>query len=224
MGNKLSEKLISKLGAYTQRNYTPSQPILYQGEIPQVAYIIMDGVIKIYDIDSNGNEKIVSFASTGDVLSPAWTFNKAPVNLYYCDAFTEAKLCCIAKEELHNLIKSSSDLLSYLFDQQLTAYIGAQIQINALEQSKANEKIIYTLQYLVLRFSKQTNQAWVEISLRLTHQDIANMNGLTRETTTTELNKLRKKGVIRYKGQVCHVNVTALRRLLSSDEFVTIKR
>ena len=36
----------------------------------------------------------------------------------------------------------------------------------------------------------------VLINVKLTHQEIADMAGLTRETVTRELNKLRKKGEI----------------------------
>jgi len=55
----------------------------------------------------------------------------------------------------------------------------------------------------------------------LTHQDFANLTGLTRETTATELNKLKSSGIITYgKHTLYHVNVTKLSNTLN-DQYIS---
>jgi DNA-binding IclR family transcriptional regulator len=60
----------------------------------------------------------------------------------------------------------------------------------------------------------------VEIELDLTHQDFANLTGLTRETAATELNKLKRHGVINYdKHKPYRLDLGKLMRLLN-DQFI----
>jgi CRP-like cAMP-binding protein len=46
------------------------------------------------------------------------------------------------------------------------------------------------------------------------------MVGLTRETTSVELNRLKKKGVISYKDQYYSVSTSKLLAMLGSDDFM----
>jgi hypothetical protein len=56
--------------------------------------------------------------------------------------------------------------------------------------------------------------------LDLTHQDFANLTGLTRETAATELNRLKKRGVIDYGKHIPYrLNMKQL-MLLQNDQFI----
>jgi CRP-like cAMP-binding protein len=60
-----------------------------------------------------------------------------------------------------------------------------------------------------------------EIDLTLTHQDFANLTGLTRETAATELNRLKKKGVINYSnGSNYTLNLDKLTQMIN-DQFIS---
>ena len=72
------------------------------------------------------------------------------------------------------------------------------MRLNALQHSRASDKLIYTLHYLALSHGKSISPDEVELTLDLTHQDFANLTGLTRETAATELNRLKSLGVISY--------------------------
>jgi CRP-like cAMP-binding protein len=94
------------------------------------------------------------------------------------------------------------------------------MRLNALQHSRASDKLIYTLHYLALSHSKVLDAEVVELELLLTHQDFANLTGLTRETTATELNKLKKAGVISYgKHTAYKVSIGKLRAALN-DQFI----
>ena len=100
--------------------------------------------------------------------------------------------------------------------------MGDSIRLNALEHSRASDKLVYTLHYLSLSHGRPLggNGNKVELTLDLTHQDLANLTGLTRETAATELNKLKKQGVIEYGKHVPYrLDLTRLTRLLN-DEFI----
>jgi CRP-like cAMP-binding protein len=197
-----------------------AEPLFYQGEVPRHTYIIVEGIVKVYDIDPSGDEKIINFFSTGDILPLAWQFDKAPVSLYYYDAFSECTLIKIPRDELNEILDANPDFVREMFDHYVNSFISSLLEINALEQSKSNDKIIHMLQYLLMRFPGIKKGEWQQINLRITHQDLAGMTGLTRETTSTELNKLRRKGAVNYANQHYSLNIPKLRSLLSSEEFL----
>lgn len=219
----MPEELLDICKQFAIQTRTSGEPILYQGEIPRHAYIITGGIVKVYDIGSAGDEKIINFLSEGDLIPPEWVFKKAPVSLYYYDAFTECKYYRVPRDTLQEAIKSTPSITQYMFEHYASSFIGSLLEINALEQSKGSEKIVHMLQYLLMRFPGPEESDWHQVNLRITHQDLANMTGLTRETTSTELNKLRRKGIVEYANQHYSLNIPQLRSLLSSEEFLSFK-
>lgn len=216
----MPDELIALCKKYPVQHRQSGEPILYQGEVPRHAYIITEGIVKIYDIGNAGDEKIINFMSEGDLMPPAWVFKKAPVSLYYYDAFTECTFYKIPRDVLQEAIEKTPAITHFFFEHYATSFVGSLLEINALEQSKGSEKIVHILQYLLMRFPGPERDNWHKIALRITHQDLANMTGLTRETTSTELNKLRRKDIVEYSNQHYSLNIPQLRSLLSSEEFL----
>jgi CRP-like cAMP-binding protein len=83
-----------------------------------------------------------------------------------------------------------------ILDHCVGKMIHHQMHINALEQSKASEKVLYAIHHLALCFGHDLKTDVVEIPLPLTQQDVANFTGLTRETISVELKKLASQKVI----------------------------
>jgi CRP/FNR family transcriptional regulator, cyclic AMP receptor protein len=220
---ELPENLLRLCKEFPLQTREAGEPILYQGEVPRCSYIIAEGIVKVYDIGSSGDEKIINFFSVGDILPPAWAFRKAPVSLYYYDAFSSCKLYKIPRDKLESVIFCNHKAVKELFHHYASSFVGSLLEINSLEQSKGSDKIIHMLQYLLMRFPGSKQGSWQKINLRLTHQDLANMTGLTRETTSTELNKLRRKSIINYSNQHYSLNIPLLRSTLSSEEFLNFR-
>lgn len=219
----MPEELLKLCKEHPLQTRQAGEPILYQGEVPRHANILVEGIVKVYDIGGAGDEKIINFLSEGDLLPPAWVFKKAPVSLYYYDAFNECKFYRVPRDTLLEAIKNTPAITHFMFEHYATSFVGSLLEINALEQSKGSEKIIHMLQYLLMRFPGQLDGDWHKVNLRITHQDLANMTGLTRETTSTELNKLRRKNIVQYANQHYSLNIPLLRSLLSSEEFLSFK-
>jgi CRP/FNR family transcriptional regulator len=201
------------------RHFKKDRPLFYQGEVPQSAFFVKSGVIKYYNISSSGEEKIVGYETTDGLTPLEWVFSRSPVALYYYDSFTDTQIHSIPRSDLIDFISSQHDLTVSLLNRYVGAYIGKTIHLHALEQSKAREKLLYIFQYLVLRFGEAVNDKEYKISLRLTHQDIANFMGVTRETVSTEISRLSKDGVIKTKDLHYVVNTDKALRLLGESDF-----
>lgn len=203
----------------TRRSFKKHSILLYQGEAPRVAYVLKSGAIKAYTINSAGEEQIATFHTATDIFPGPWIFNKTAVTLYYYEALADCEVLTIPRDRLLQLVASRTEYLQAVLDYYATNYSGMLMRVTALEQSRARDKIMFTLYYLLFRYGKQVKPDVYTIDLALTHSVIASLVGLTRETTTTELSKLKQQGVMQYSTRTYTVNKKKLERLLGEDSF-----
>jgi CRP-like cAMP-binding protein len=106
-----------------------------------------------------------------------------------------------------------------LLDHYASMYTAAIMHLHALEQSRARDKLLHIFQYLSLRFGKPLDKTVFRIELRLTHQDIANLIGITRETVTAEISKLSKSGIVKSENLHYIVDTNKALRQVGENDF-----
>jgi CRP/FNR family transcriptional regulator, cyclic AMP receptor protein len=206
----------------TTRTFKKGSVVLYQGEAPRMAYIIKTGTIKVYTINNAGEEQIVTMHGAGDMFPSPWLFNKASVSLYYYETIVNTTILTVPRDVLRKMLFLPK-YMPMTVDYLVTNYTGMLMRTTALEQSRASEKIMFTMYYLMTRYGQQVKEGMYEIQLPLTHNTIASLVGLTRETTTTELNRLKRQKVVKYARHLYTVDKPRLERLLGEDSFAELK-
>lgn len=201
------------------RTYSKGRTILFQGEVPRSVLVIKQGLVKVYGITSTGDQRTVTILSPGDVFPMSWVFGKSGVCMYYYESLVDCEIVAVSKSTYEEALNEDPELLKQMSDTYMARYIASTMHVYALEQSHAQDKLAYILQYLVVRFGEQLSDGIFRIGLRLSHQDIAEMAGITRETAAVELSKLKKKGLIDYKKFVYTIDRSKLVRHTGSDEF-----
>jgi CRP/FNR family transcriptional regulator len=203
------------------KTFKKGEIIVFQGEAPRSAYVVKHGTIKAYNLSTSGDEKPVAFYDHGSVFPDAWVYGKMPNAIYYYEAFTsEVSLYVIDRTDFVRFIKRHPELLYRELERYLVDQLGKSMRLNALQHSRASDKLLYTMHYLALSHGRPAAAQQLEITLDLTHQDFANLTGLTRETAATELNKLKHQGVITYgKNQPYCLDLTKLMQLLN-DQYI----
>lgn len=216
-------KFLGFLRQFPVKRFEKGSIILHQGEVPPYVYVIKRGIVKSYTISDVGDEKPIAFCMQQEVMATTWAFQKSPGTLYFYDAFTECTLYCIPRDELQQFIHSDKQTLAFFLDHYITKYVGKSVRVNALEYSKAIDKIARTMQYLCHGYGKQLKPNLVEIELPLSQQDIANLTGLTRETTGMELKKLKQRGIVSYVNRRYTVKIDELQEFYGEDDFKDIQ-
>lgn len=203
-----------------RRKFTSGGTIIYQGEAPRSACVLVKGVVRVYSISAQGDEQIVTFHVPGEFFPSSWIFSKAPSALFFYEAITDAEVAFIPRAELIEYLQSTPERQQALLDYFTTSYTASLIRVNALEQPKARDKLIYTMYFLCQRYAKDVeNKKRVTIPIALTHQNLASLVGLTRETTAMEMSKLKKQGIISYKQQHYTIYLQKLFDLIGEDSF-----
>lgn len=217
-----SPQLTSLLNSFSLRKFKKGQTILFQGEVPRYAYIIKSGTVKTYNISPLGEEQIISLSSHYDILPEAWFLGDASVAYYFYEAFTDCEVYAAPRAELVEKVAETPELTKQLLQRFMRLHVGSSVHINALEQPRSRDKLVHLLHYLIMRFGVEDTKSShdITIDLRLTHQTLANMLGVTRETIATELSRLRREKVIDYKQQTYVVNKSKLMQLRNDDDLI----
>lgn len=226
MSDQVTEKQFRLfLEQHTVKAFKKGEIIVFQGEAPRSAFVVKSGTVKAYNLSISGDEKPVAFYTADSVFPGPWVYGKMPNSIYYYEAFTpEVSLYAIPREEYVRFIKSRPQLIYQELERYLTDELGKSMRLNALQHSRASEKLLYTLHYLALSHGKTVGPQKIEITLDLTHQDFANLTGLTRETAATELNKLKHASIIDYgKGSAYRLNLAKLMQLLNDEYIADLK-
>lgn len=164
-------------------------------EIPKGTYIIESGIIKTYSISAEGEEQIISIDTAGEDIPIGFTAGLIDRCQYFYEAYTRCKVRVVPCEDY---IKHLNDNPESLFRRhiRITKILLTNLQrIEALEQSKASEKVARILLYFADTLGSTFPNKVVK-RLTLTQQEIANSLGLTRETASSVLKKLEIKKLL----------------------------
>ncbi len=213
----LNSKWRSFISKHQQRVYKRGQIILFQGESPRYAYLVIDGVVKTYNIDYDGKEQFINLESVGATFPKLWIWGKQNNAIYYYEALTDCNIYAIPRQDYSDFIKSDADLLFAEMSAILKDYANSSYRLNALLYTRAIDKIAHILKYLASTYSANSNQNSLTINIKLTHQHIASLTGLTRETVSVELSKLKSKGVVNYQPSQYKINVSKLDQMLKKE-------
>ena len=205
------------LQQYRVKKFAKGEVIICEGEQPPCAYAIKSGVVKTYSLTAEGQEKPISFDLAGEVFPVGWVFGKQSHAQYFYEAFSDCAVYCVPRDEFIAYVQKQPELLWEFVGFMVTHYLNFQMRVNALEQSRAADKILQTLHFLSVRFGQEIKDNTVKIKLPMTQQDMANYMGLTRETTGIELKKLERRGIIKYVHQEYVIYTDKLNELLDEE-------
>jgi CRP-like cAMP-binding protein len=212
--------LIETLRATSQiRLFKKGSAILFQGEIPRKAFIIRDGVVRAYTVKTSGEESTIALYTKDDILPLSWLLEATPNSLFYYEAVSDVRVMGISKDDFNKTLMSSTEQLSEMLRYVNKQYTAMLVRITGLSQSRAVEKISFTFYYLLFRYGIEDSKGMHQLELKLNHLMIANLTGLTRESTTTNLKVLKDKGIITYTRSAFSVNKRKLENFIGEDGF-----
>ena len=188
------------LQAYPTKKYLAGEIILHQNDVVKSAYIIRSGLVKTYDINKDGETKPLSYDGKYEAFPLVCVFSRSEYSLYYFEAFLDTTVSVVPKEDYIHFLQTNPTALFAIHSLLVERYLDFLRRINSLSQIKAEEKILYGLDFLCRRFGKRTQPSKVKFVIPISQQELANFLGLTRETVSTNMNKIRKRGIVKYRG------------------------
>ncbi len=213
---ELNKRLGERIRHLPTRSFAKGSIILHLGDIPKCGYFIREGVIKNSTIDSTGVERPVVFDMQGEVFPIGYLMGFYEEAVYYYAAFTDVTVTELSREALDEILKSDGEV-AYEFSSVLARrLIATQMRVEGLEQSRAADKLVYTLRFMCTRFGTPLDTTHIRLGLNITQQELANFVGLTRETTAIEMKKLQSQGAIDYDRAQITVDIEKIKDIIDS--------
>lgn len=214
------KQLISHLRTLgTPTLYRKGSNVFFQGEVPRYAVVVLDGVIKAYSISPEGEEVIVHLFGKGSILPVAWLNGQSTTALFNYDAVNDVRALKVRKSDFSEALSSNHEYTLEYLDHVAKGQGELLLRFTGLSQSRATEKICYTLYYLLFRYGIERGSNTYEINLKLTQSMLANLIGQTRESTAKNLKHLKDIGVVDYTSSSYTVNKQKLEAFLGEDSF-----
>jgi CRP/FNR family transcriptional regulator len=171
--------------------------IMQDGRGDKAAHVfhVLEGCLRLYRIMQDGRRAILGFSYAGELLGVSFR------NIYpfTAEAVTPVRLRRLARHRFHELVDGRQDLRSQLLTKISSEMTAAQDQIMRLGRTAADERVATFLLHIARRTGADALTP-VEINVPFGRLDIADYLGLTVETVSRELSKLRRDGLISMMG------------------------
>lgn len=192
-------KLGDFFAQFKKLHYRKGEIILRADEEPRGVLFLKKGYVKLYSISEQAQELSLIIFKPEDFFPVMWAINATP-NDYYLEAMDEVWLWQAPREEFVKFLKANNDVLFELVSRILIRLGGLLKRMEYMIFGNAQNKVASIIAICAERFG-QLKEGRTVIGVILTHQDIANLIGVTRETVSIEIKKLEKKRIIGYKGR-----------------------
>jgi len=195
--NKSKTKVFEEFFSQFQlRLYKQGEMLIRADDDPQGIFCLTKGYVRQYIISHTGEELTLHILQPISYFPMVWAFNNTP-NVYFYEALTPVEIGRAPKNQVLEFIKNKPDLISELMCELLRRYEESLARIEHLVFSDAYRRVISVLLYLATYFGNK-NGTKIIVQHRFTHQDIASLVGVARETVSIELGKLAQKKLVEF--------------------------
>ena len=179
----------------TIRKFKKNEVILHEEHTSEYMYIILDGEAKVVQVTGEGKGIIVTLHRTGDFFGELSLIDGRTVPATV-KATRETVTAIISKKDFFVLLYTQKKVLDNLLHSLSSRLRESWKKIQLLNFNDAAQRIKMLFLMLAETYGKETPRG-VLLSIKLIHQDIADMTGLTRETVTRVMDRLQKSGEIK---------------------------
>lgn len=203
-----------------EKVYPKNQLIHYQGDPLSQIYMVKSGFVKAYTILDSGDTRTILLLGRGDIfpLSFAETLDWSEYKIrYFYQSLTEVELIVLPSDQLEQRLKDNPENTATYMNYLAASNEVVMNQLEVMKNKKAIDKVAMLLPYLISKSGKRIRPDVYELELKLSHQEVADLSGVTRETTTTLIKELEKEKVIEQKHGSWIINTKHLEKFIHAE-------
>lgn len=190
------------------------QPLYLPGDPSNNVYLLKQGRVKIANTAPSGKEVTFEILEPGDVFGELEVLEDAPRSTL-AEALDDTLICVIPRKDFDRYLAMHPNVTV-----KLTKLIGLRLKkIQSRVEDLVFRDVPARLAHLLLELSKTdgvTDKRGIRLKAKLTHQEMANLIGCSRETVSTIMGQFRDDGLIQMDGRtITLLKPDALSRLAS---------
>ena len=175
------------------------QVIYLPGDPGAAVYFVNSGRVKVSKVTRDGKELTLAYRMPGEVFGETCLIDGGPRE-EMAEAMENALITEVERSEFERLLQTHA-VLGY----RLTKILAqrrrdVEAKIENLIFKDVNSKLAELLLRLSLEYGVEDSRGTL-VALKITHQEMANLIGSTRETVSLTLAQFKKKGLIQTDGR-----------------------
>lgn len=193
--SSLSDKELQEIGKkLIIKDYDRNETILYEEDTNQFMYIILSGKVKVIKTTGEGKEVILAMHQSGDFFGEVSLINgkTTPASVV---AMEDSQVAIISKKEFYSILFSQHKVLKNLLEILSLRLRTAWDTIKLLTFNNATQRLRMLFFMLSEEHGRETDEG-ILLDIRFSHQEMADMTGMTRETVTRVIDKWQREGEI----------------------------
>jgi CRP/FNR family cyclic AMP-dependent transcriptional regulator len=172
--------------------------VFVEGQAPRGVFVLCQGRVKLMATNKDGKTFILKIAEPGEILG----LHAAVSNKQYeltAETLQPSQLAFIAREDFLRFLKEHGDACLHAA-QQLSN--DCQSAYDVIRSIGLSHSVSEKLARLLLQWSADGRivDGSIRLKVALTHEEMAQLIGTSRETVTRTLSQLKKKGVLEFSG------------------------
>jgi len=200
---------------YKFQTYKKGEIILRADDNPQGIFYLTKGLVKMYSISKKGDEVILNIFKPISFFPMTWGLNETP-NAYYFEAMEDTNLYRAPREKVVLFLERNPDVALDLLKRLYRGVDGMLIKMTYLMSARAHTRLMMELIIHAQRFGKKTKGN--AVMLKISEGELAASSGMTRETASREISRLKEEGLITFRQNMLEIkDLNKLSEMLIED-------
>lgn len=175
------------------------QPLYLPGDPSSNVYLLKKGRVKIANTAPNGKEVTFDILEPGEVFGELDVLEDAPRSTS-AETLDDAVICVIPRKDFDQYLAMHPTVMF-----KLTKLIGLRLKkIQSRVEDLVFREVPARLAHLLSELGKTegvVEKQGIRLKVKLTHQEMANLIGCSRETVSTTMGQFRDDGLIQIDGR-----------------------
>ena len=179
-------------GIGRRRHLVAGEQLMWEGDEAVLVANVIEGMLKLSKHLSDGKEQILGLVYPSDFLGRPF----GETSPYGVEALTDTVICVFERKDFERFARDHPRLEHKLLERTLTELDRSRRWMLLLGRMTAEQKVASFLLEIGERLGNAKARAGTHVPLPLSRQQIADVLGLTIETVSRQLTRLRNAGVI----------------------------
>jgi CRP-like cAMP-binding protein len=182
---------------YAPKSYKKGEFIYFPNEPSDTIYFIHQGKVKIGSYSDDGREILKALLTPGELFGEMALIGEEKRSDFAQAVENDTQLCPLKLSDMQSILLDDKEL-----NLKITKIIGLRLRkverrLESLVFKDARTRIV---DFIKEMGQERGQKVGFETLIRnpLTHQDMANLTGTSRQTVTTVLNELKEKNVLTF--------------------------
>lgn len=193
--DSLSREEIQYMHDFTTMTTYPKGTLVHRPDNPlKGLYFVKTGKLRLYALHETGKEYTIGILQKGNSFGSTNLFDLGTNNAYI-ETLEDSLVCHFENQQLEEFLMDRPQLMLAIIKTLGKKIEGQQEMLEELAFYDLRHRVLFWLKKLSAEFGIEEGEYYI-IDLPLSHQDLANMVGATREGVSGILSTLSKEGLI----------------------------